>query len=343
MFARFYEKVSAVFPRSFVKHVSTLMVQGGFEEMQPRRLIGFAVFFSFCMSVIIFFFSPFLTENPFVHFLAPPFAFVFFGFLFYLYLSLTADSRSRQIEFILPDVFQMISANIRAGMTLENAVWSAARPEFGALRDEIKRVSADTFGGAPITESLMGMTKRVRSVILYRAVKLVVEGIRLGGEMSQLLESVADDIRSNYQLRNEIRTSTLTYAIFIVFAATIAAPMLFSVSVFYSEMNEQVTAQKSTQLDSQQMQSAAMSAGLSGLPGMSGGGAPEQTITPQDFYWFAVGTILMINFFAGLLMSAIMSGNVLRGIKYSPLLMTVAFLLFSGALSAVRAAMGGLM
>ena len=343
MFERVYQKISSVFPRSFVRHVSKIMVQGGFEELQPRLFIGFAIFFSLSMAGIAFFFTPFFTANELIQMVAAPVVLGVFLICFYLYLVMTADSRAHKIEEILPDMLQIISANMKAGMTMENAIWSAARPEFGPLCDEIKRVSADTFGGTPIEKTLTAMTMRVRSVILERAVRLIVEGIRLGGEMSQLLEEVSEDIRSNYQLREQIATSTLMYAMFIIFASTLAAPILFSVSVFYSEMNEQVLAKQSDSMSGMDMGSMAAQQGMSSLPGMGMGKSTEEGITSQDFWWFAVGALAVTNFLGAFILSTIRTGKALNGIRYAPILAIIAIIIFIAVNEGIRTAFGGML
>ncbi|MFA4946255.1 MAG: type II secretion system F family protein [Candidatus Micrarchaeia archaeon] len=343
MFERAYQQISSLFPRGFVNHVDKLMSQGGFEEVQPRLFIGFSVFFSACIAVIAFFFTPFLTDNPIFHYAAAPAAFALTLSLLYMYLLSTADTRARRIEEVLPDMLQIISANMRAGMTMENAIWSAARPEFGPLRDEIKRVSADTFGGTPIQDTLLEMTTRVRSIILERAVRLIVEGIKLGGEMSQLLEEVAEDIKSNYQLQNQIATSTLMYVIFIVFASALAAPLLFAVSVFYSEMNEQILAkQTESGGNGMDMESMAMQSGMGGLPGM-GSGTAKSSISSQDFWWFAIAALTVTNFLGALILSTVRNGHAFRGLRYAPLMALGAIAVFVLANAAIRTAFGSML
>lgn len=344
MFKRFYQQISAAFPAKVAHEVSELMVQGGFEQLSPRVYMGFATFFSFCVFLLFFFATPFFTENSALHLLVPFFVLGVSAASFYLFLVMTAESRARKIEQILPDALQIISANIRAGMTIENAIWSAARPEFGPLQDEIKRVSADTFGGTPIQDTLLRMTRRVRSVILERAVKLIVEGISQGGEMSRLLDEVAEDIRSQYTLHKEIATSTLMYTIFIVFAAVFAAPLLFSVSSYYAEMNENVLQKRSADMSGSGLTGAASQrAGVSGLPGMSGAGAQTSGIAARDVYWFSVSCILVTTFFASLILGVIRFGKATRGLKYAPPFVLGALAMFFAAFTVLKGALGGMM
>lgn len=319
-----------------------MMVQGGFEAISPRQFIGFALFFSLAIGITSFFLAPLLTPEPVVHLLAGPAAFSLVLFLFYLMLLLTAEGRAAKIEALLPDALQIISSNIRAGMTLENAIWTSARPEFGPLRDEIKRVSADTFGGTPVSQTLSRMSQRVRSPILERAIRLVVEGIRLGGEMAHLLEEVAEDIRGQQILRKEVATSTLTYSIFIVFAAMLAAPLLFSISTFYSEVNANVL-QKQATGGSPEIPASAQAQGLGAIASLGTSSHHEGGITPQDIFWFSVACIFITNLFAGLILGEIQSGKASQGVKFIPVFVIVALGMFMVALSILRASLGTLL
>jgi len=161
----------------------------------------------------------------------------------------------------------------------------------------------------------------VNSEVLGRSVRLIVEGIRLGGEMAKLLKAVSDDIRANQALRREIATSTMMYTIFIVFAAVLAAPLLFAVSVYYSEMNESLLTKRSQQSGGA-MSGAVQKAGMGGLP-ISGLVAPGQgtnapSITSRDVNDFALSCIFVTTFSAALILGLIRYGKAMRGIKYAP-------------------------
>ncbi len=346
MINRLYVMISSLLPRKIVSETSKLMVQGGFEEISARTYLGFAAFFSVSFSLLLFFLTPFVISAPIAHVALPIAGGVLALLCFYLLLVMSADSRAQKIEAILPDVLQIISANIRAGMTLENAIWTSARPEFGPLRDEIKRVSADTFGGVPIEETLTRMTRRVRSAVLERSVKLINEGIRLGGEMAHLLDAVAVDIRSEQMLRKEILTSTLTYGIFIVFATVVASPVLFSISTFYSEINENIIAkQAQTTSTGPDLRSASQQAGIGALAsfGQVGGKKDPNGITAQDVYWFSLSNIIMSNILAALILGLIQHGKALRGIKFVVPFLIVSVGLFVLALNGMRGLFGTLL
>ena len=52
--------------------------------------------------------------------------------LFYIWIDVQIFKRRIEIEEILPDFLQLASSNIKAGMTIDRALWYAVRPRFGA-------------------------------------------------------------------------------------------------------------------------------------------------------------------------------------------------------------------
>src|SRR3989338_3462171 len=201
-----YQRFSFVFPSRILAAVSPLLVQAGLERITARTYMGFMLFFSLSLAFLSFFISPWIHPEPLLQKILPPVTFLATGMVLYLMLLLQAERRAEKIEGMLPDALQTMSSNLRAGMTLENALWNAARPEIGPLNEEIKRLSARTFGGIPVKHALGEMSGRVRSPLLQRSVKLISEGIALGGQIAPLLDSVAKDVRAQHQLRREIAT-----------------------------------------------------------------------------------------------------------------------------------------
>ncbi len=338
MIEQIYLKISALYPKSTLASTRLLLLQSGLGAVSARTYLGFATFFTFVVSLIALLIAPVLTKELWIIISAPIAAGLSAAALFYLYLTMGADSRAKQIETLLPDGLQLISSNMRAGMTLENAVWSSAVPEFGPLRDEIRKVSADTFAGKSIEQSLRAMGTRVRSNIVDRTIKLIAEGIHLGGEMAPLLEEVSDDIRSTQNLQKEIETSTTMYALFIVFAAVIAAPVLFSVSSFYSQMNEDITSKQAASFKGGNLPSAA------GVPsiGLGSRGSQGEKITAAEIQSFSLGAITLTTFFAGLILGQIRTGNWANGLKYSPIFVIVALTLYSLGTAVLSATLGNL-
>ncbi len=317
-FNKLYLKISMLAPKKTVNSISTLMEQGGF-TLNPRIFIGFTLYLAFFATLASFFLTQIIFTGQTFHILIPAVVLISIPGLLYVLIMMTADNRARKIEELLPDALDIIAANIRAGMTLENAIWLAARPEFGPLRDEIKKISADTFGGRPIDENLERMSGRVRSDVIKRAVQLIQEGIRLGGEMSKLLEEVADDTRNTQTLKKQISTSTVTYTLFIIFAATIMAPLLFSISTTYSKLSQNLMATTNTGNTGMLLQN---------IPLIGSGGGGSSSINSNDIFYFALESIIATNLLAGFIIGQIRYGKATRGVGYVPVLLIVSITIF---------------
>lgn len=327
------QKASYLFPNRAVKAIEELLVQGGYRETQPRVILGLSAIVSLVIAILFSIVLPYLVDvdNVVLVFLSFA-AFLASEVIFYAYLLIHAENRAHLVESLLPDMLQIISANIRAGMTLENAIWSASKPEFGPLRDEINRMSADVFSGKPVSLTLSQMSKRVRSEALDRSIKLISEGIALGGEMANLLDEVANGIRSTQGLQKEINNTTMTYMIFIVFTSAVIAPVLFAISVYYSELNQNIFKEKISKSGTK----------ISGFGGISlGKKASPDDITPGDFKLFAMACITITTFCAGLIIAVIRKGKVTQGLTISPFLMVLGLIVYLASYSAASAFLGG--
>jgi pilus assembly protein TadC len=253
--------------------------------------------------------------------------------LFYLVPLMAADTRARQVELVLSDAFMMIAANIRAGMTVENAILASAKPEFGPLEMEIKRVSTKIFAGTSLHDALLEMGERVRSNALKRGITLLLEGNALGGQMASLLYEIAQDLREQKALQREINNATMMYTIFIVFSTLFAAPILFATSVQYSIMSAKIT---SSVGDIGELPSGAMSFGS------AEGILQGPIITPDELKLFAVACITVTTFFAAFTLAQIRSGKLLAGIRYVPLFVIAGLGIYFAALYGLQQLFGSI-
>jgi len=327
---RIYTTFSVLFPQSVVKHVGKLMVQGGL-KMKPRVYLGSSLLWSLLLALVAFQISLSFLEARFA-WLVGLGVWLFIEILAYIILVATADNRASKIEEVLPDALQMISANVRAGMTTENAIWMGARPEFGPLEEEIKVVSSKCFGGKPIADALKEMSERVKSTTLERAVKLLVEGIELGGEIAPLLDEVARDIRSTSALKKEVLNATLMYTIFIIFSSMIAAPVLFASSLYYSEMSLSIMKNR------MELPSEVPATGTFSI--LFRGGSKATIISPDEVRIFAIACIVLTTTLGALTLAQIRYGKITRGLKFVPVFVGCALVVFFLTHSVFQSAFG---
>lgn len=260
---------------------------------------------------------------------------VFLGFspgamlLPYFLFRVLADRRRKTIEKVLPDALLLMSANIESGLTVDKALLLAARDEFGPLADDVRRTAMKMFGGTPVTEALSELADETNSELFEETIKLLIDGINSGGEVSGLLESSANDIRKSLQLREEIASSVKSYSMFIMLAAVFGAPILFSISVFLTKTTQSLWSSQNIEVSGQAAGSTPFS-------------FESPSIDPAFFANFGLVAIIISNAFAALVISAIKNGNVTDGIKRAPIFVIISVAVFFASRALVGAALGGI-
>lgn len=308
--------VGRVMPRGRMQTLERMLIHAGLERM-PELFMGVIVLFVIILASLSFLvtsqisvtaqYSPFLAL---LGLLVIP--------IFYLYLILRIDGRKKQVENVLPDFLQLAAANVRAGMPIDQAMWQAARPEFGLFSKEIGVVAKLTFSGEPFSETLDRLGERFESKTLHRTVRLIKQGLASGGEMADILEETANDIRNSQLIRKEIATALLMYVIFIVFASTMGAPFLYGVSYKMIGVLEKVWVQLPD-----------TSSAASSAPGASFITPKAPSITAADFLIFAVISSIVTAFFASLIISVIRVGSKRHFVRYFPLFLLIMAVTFT--------------
>lgn len=301
-------------PRRQMLRIEQLLIYAGLERM-PELLIGFLTLAAVVISIMLFVLSvqvPTVSQYSVLIALCGLLVFP----VAYLYLVLRVDARKKKIESVLPDFLQLAAANVRAGMPVDQAMWQAARPEFGLLSEEITNVAKLTFGGEPFAQTLDRLGERFDSKNLQRTVRLIKQGLASGGEMADILEETAVDIRNGQIIRKEISTALLMYVIFIVFASTIGAPFLYGVSYKMISVLEKVWVQLPD-------------LGTAQVPAGSMFLTPKApTITSNEFLIFALVSSFITGFFASVIIAVIQVGSKKHFVRYFPIFLGIMAITF---------------
>ena len=235
--------------------------------------------------------------------------------IFYIAVDLKIFKRKVDIEDVLPDYLQLTASNIKAGMTIDRALWYAVRPRFGVLAKEIETVAKETMRGEDLKTALRKFSDKYDSVLLKRSISLLIEGIEAGGEIGDLLNKIAINVQENKLMRKEMSANVTTYIIFITFSTVVAAPVLFALAGILIKV---ISSLGSTLGD------VGFAAATSGFAiGFSGSG-----INYNDFRIFAIVSLIITSFFSAIIISTIKSGNAKSGFRFIPIFIVVTVTLF---------------
>ena len=249
--------------------------------------------------------------------LAATFLAVFFllWIIFYLSLDLISYKRKVAIEEVLPDFLLLASANIRAGMPIDKALWYAVRPRFGVLAKEIEIVAKKTLTGEDLEEALVKFANKYDSIMLSNTVSLIIEGINAGGEIGGLLNKISESIQENSLLKKEMAAGISAYAIFISVSAIVVAPILFALSSQLLIVISEVT----NSIEIPETNAPTLS--------FAGGGVG---VSQSDFLIFAATDLFLTALISAMIISIIKKGTIKDGLKYIPIFTATALLIFFG-------------
>jgi archaellum biogenesis protein FlaJ (TadC family) len=237
--------------------------------------------------------------------------------LIYAYMEYKIDQRRSKVEQLFPDYLQITSANLRSGISLDRAMLLSARPEFGFFSDDVKEMNRRVFSGENLADALRSMASKYKSYQLKHAVRMILESLTYGGAMSDLLEQLSKDMRSQQLAQKEISGQLFLYSIFIVFAALAASPVLYGLTSQMIVVTDKVW-------------SGILASNPGGLPstGFTFLKPTPPQITPQQYQYFSLAAIIVITGFSALIMSAISSGSAIRGLKFLPIFIIIGIVLF---------------
>ncbi len=240
--------------------------------------------------------------------------FLLISILFYFSLFFKVVNRASALEKVLPDFLLLIVSNLRAGMSPFSAFVRAAKPEFGALHEEVKMSAARATGTASLVETLQDMSDHFDSRLFNRTIRLFAKGIGSGGQLTKLLRASADEAQHIQDLRAELASTTRTYTMFLGFITTIIMPFLLSVSTLFVAVF--ISYQPETNVSGE--------AAMGGIPTFSG----KILITTWEMMAISIGTLIITSLMVSSLSGIISKGRALYGIKYFPIFAIISVIFY---------------
>lgn len=133
----------------------------------------------------------------------------FFGFMLpAVWLSIVRKRRIEQISKQIPEAVSMIANSLRAGFAFQHGIDMVARQMEPPIADEFARLIVDMNVGASVEEALQGLLIRADSEDVNMVVTAVLIQRTSGGNLSEILETVAETMRERERLTGEVKTMT---------------------------------------------------------------------------------------------------------------------------------------
>ena len=250
--------------------------------------------------------------------------YILLNIFFYYKVSLKAITRIKQMETVFPDVISLMASNLRAGITIDKAFVMSARKEFAPLDIEILATGKEIATGRDILFSLESMSKRIDSEKISKVIMLIISGLKAGGNISDLLEQTASNMKEKEVIEKKAASTILMYVIFIFFAVAVGAPILFGLSSVLVEIIINLTANLPDMATMQTQLPFTFS---------------EIPITVNFVIYFSLAFILVSDLISCLVIGLINKGNGKTGLKYFLPLLIISYSIFF----AVRTILSGML
>jgi len=278
------------------------------KRRQFNRRLTFAVFIGIVADLIYFFIKKDITTSIVI------FLVFFIGTLSYFYFSqvLRVEGRIKKIESIFPDFLQLVSSNLRAGMTIDRSMLLSAREEFNPLDKEILKTGKNITAGKDIGQALNDLSKRIGSRKISKTINLIVSGIKSGGNIAVILEETSVNMREKEFLEKRAASNVLMYTIFIFVAVAIGAPALFGLSNILVDVLSNLLG------NIPKVEATSTIFTLSSI-----------SVPPSFILYFSISFIIIIDILASLILGLVSHGDEKEGLKYMIPLIILSLAVFT--------------
>ena len=130
------------------------------------------------------------------------------------------------VERRLPEFLEDVAESGSFGLTLGEAIATAARGQYGSLTPEIRRMASQLAWGVAVPDALNDFASRIPTPLVTQSVAIVLRAQAAGGNYPEVLRRVAHDLRATQLARTRRRSAmgtyvTVVYLSFFVFLLTI--------------------------------------------------------------------------------------------------------------------------
>jgi len=221
-------------------------------------------------------------------------------------LDLKEQIRVKNLENALPNFFRDLAGMNDSGMTLPNAVHLVAAAEYGTLTPHIRKLDNEMSWGVGFVEALYRFGKGLGTSLADRSVDLIAKASKAGGDVSEVLRAAAKDTYEVVNLQQERSNNMMIYVIIVLVAFAV---FLFVIAILVSSF----------------LSTMATAGATAEASGASGFGAKINIFVYKRLFSHAA---MMQGFFSGLVAGQMGEGRVIGGLKYSAIMLLIAWVTF---------------
>ncbi len=228
----------------------------------------------------------------------------------------TKESQEKQEMFL--EFSRNLVESVKSGNPINRSIINVKDKPYGPLSPHVRKLANQITMGIPLRSALETFSKDANNETISRALTLIGQAERAGGNIGKILESVAESVSMSDKLRKEREATTSNlvaqgYMIFIVFMIII---LVMQFRIF--PMMSGLSAPGGGSVDIGGM--------MGGMGGAMGGGSGSE-LDPDELGNSFLALLLVQGLFSGLTIGKLSKGKIKAGVKHSFTLMLMAFLI----------------
>jgi archaeal flagellar protein FlaJ len=205
-----------------------------------------------------------------------------------------------------------LAESVKTGTPISKSITNVKNKPYGLLTLHISKLANQISLGIPLKKALEVFARDVDNKAIARTVSLIGQAETAGGDIGEILESVAGAVNMSDKLKKERKATISTlvvqgYIIFFIF-------MLIILIIQFKILP---------------MVSGIATSGITDIGGFTSVSGGE--INPDEISSSFLYLLLIQGLFSGLVIGKLSEGNVKSGIKHSFVLMLMSFLISAGA------------
>jgi len=245
--------------------------------------------------------------------------FIIGGLPFFVSIILESQEIMERDEMFLEFSRNLIES-VQAGTPISKSILNIQSKDYGKLNPYIQKLANQISLGIPIKAAFETFARDIGSTTVKRAVTIISESEKAGGQIEDVLESVVKSVSQIEKLKKERRAAMYNlvvqgYIIFLIFIV-IMLVMQYKVLPIASGLGQEVTGPEGD---------------IVGDDFMNIFGSGEQRATPEQLAAPFIWLLVVQGLFAGLVIGKLSEGNFKAGFKHSFILIMMAILASSGA------------
>ncbi len=231
-------------------------------------------------------------------------------------------NNNRELE--MGEMFLEFSRNlaesVKTGTPISKSIMNLRTRSYGSLSPHVEKLANQISIGIPVSKSLENFAYDVNNPIITRAVTLIREAERAGGEIETILESSASSIAEIEKLRKERKAviSNLVVQGYIIFFIFIVIMLVMEFKIMPLTQNLSGLNLDPSNIDVNQLMNQEVNTEVVSE-------AKVQVFSPF------LSLLIVQGMFAGLIIGKLTEGNLKAGAKHSFILGMSAFLISTGA------------